>query len=111
MPATRWHCTTVTPATLAGTASAAVVSPPRLVTKPCTPARLVCIRSSDEMAFSTSPPASTSLVSADAAADLSGPNPSMARSRTTRTYPEATDGANLAPADMATVRRTPIPPA
>ena len=59
--------------------------PPRLVTNPCTPARLECIRTRPRTAISTSPPWSTSLVSADAAAERSGPMPSIAWSRTVRT--------------------------
>src|SRR5665811_271984 len=55
MPATRWHWTSATPVMFAGTAMATVVRPPRFVTKPWTPASVVCCLTSALTATSTSP--------------------------------------------------------
>src|SRR5665811_516527 len=86
MPATRWHWTSATPVMFAGTAMATVVRPPRFVTKPWTPASVVCCLTSALTATSTSPPPCTSLALAEVIADLIGPMPSIAWSRTCLLY-------------------------
>ena len=93
MPATIRHCSSVTPAMLAGTVKAIVTRPPRLVAKPWAPAHRTLFSITSCTARSTSPCCSASCLSAAAAAGGSGPTPSMARASASRTNEEEMPGA------------------
>ena len=97
---------------LAGTATAAVTTPPMLVTKPWAPARRTWNSITSWTARSTSPFCSLSCFSAPWTAPLSGPTPTIARCSASRTNPVVSPGASslrCGASALPTVCLTPMP--
>ena len=94
MPVTIRHWMNASSVMFAGAMMAAVISPPKLVTKPPTPAYRTWFSITSWIALSTLPCCSRSWASAARAAGGMGPTPTIARCSASRTNDAVRPGAS-----------------